>query len=127
MTPWITRTHRTVADTVPAVPGQVRAFYVDLDNILSVHPLIVEVRSTGRRDIPDDVATDSRQFPRVRLRSVVSFTAITAGDGNVVATRVVEHIDIEAPALLAGVTVRQATAAHVEMLSGIRRRFMPEL
>lgn len=149
--PWIIRTHRTVAETVPATPTQVRAFYVDLHNIAAVHPLVVAVHSTGRRDTPGgyvetyrvqdriplvgrlglpisyrvqmvvpaqgDVTTESRQFPWVRLRSVVSFAATEEG------TRVSESIDIEAPAPLAGLTVRQATAAHVEMLAGIRRRF----
>lgn len=112
--PWIIRTHRTVAETVPATPTQVRAFYVDLHNIAAVHPLVVAVHSTGRRDTPGgyvetyrvqdriplvgrlglpisyrvqmvvpaqgDVTTESRQFPWVRLRSVVSFAATEGGD-----------------------------------------------
>jgi hypothetical protein len=148
---WITRTHRVVAETIPAAPAQVRAFYVDLANIVQLHPLVVAVRSTARRATEDgytetfrvhdriplagpvvvpinyrvtlmvptagDVTTESRQFPRVRLRSVVSFTA--TGEG----TRVVEDIEIEAPTPLARLTVGQATAAHVEMLAGIRRVF----
>ncbi|CAN5463511.1 hypothetical protein BH10ACT9_BH10ACT9_12650 [soil metagenome] len=148
---WITRTHCVVAETIPAAPAQVRAFYVDLANIVQVHPLVVAVRSTGRRDTGDgytetfrvqdrirlagpvvmpisyrvmlvvptagDVTTESRQFPRVRLRSVVSFAATDEG------TRVVENIEIEAPAPLARLTVGQATAAHEEMLAGIRRLF----
>jgi hypothetical protein len=148
---WITRTHRVVAETIPSAPARVRAFYVDLANIVSVHPLVIAVRSTGRRDTEDgytetfrvqdriplagpvvmpisyrvtlrvptagDVTTESRQFPRVRLRSVVSFTA--TGEG----TRVVENIAIETPTLLARLTVGRATAAPEEMLAGIRRVF----
>jgi len=151
--PWITRTYRTVAETVPAAPEQVRAFYVDLHHIATVHPLVVAVHSTGRRDTADgyvetyrvqdriplsvrlvlpisyrvqivvptrgDVTTESRQFPQVRLRSEVSFTATEEG------TRLVENIEFEVPGPLARLTVRQATAAHVEMLAGIRRVFAP--
>jgi hypothetical protein len=149
--PWITHAQRIVTETVPAAPAQVRAFYVDLYNIAQVHPLVVEVRSTGRRDTPagytetyrvrdriplaggvalpisyrvrmvvpahGDITTESRQCPRVRLSSVVSFHG--SGQG----TRVTERIDIEAPKPLAALTVRQATAAHIEMLAGIRRLF----
>lgn len=154
MVPWITHAHRIVAETVPAAPARVRAFYVDLRNIVQVHPLVVGVRSTGRCEIPagytesyrvrdriplaggltlpisygvrivvpaqGDVTTESRQFPRVRLTSVVSFTE--TGDG----TRVVEDINFEAPRPLVALTVRQATAAHVAMLAGIRRLFGPD-
>lgn len=151
--PWITHAHQLVAETVPAAPARVRAFYVDLHNIAQVHPLVVAVRSTGRRDTPagytetyrvrdriplagglelpisyrvrivvpthGDVTTESRQFPRVRLTSVVSFTEVSDG------TRVVERIEFEAPRPLAALTVRQATAAHVAMLAGIRRLLGP--
>jgi hypothetical protein len=63
------------------------------------------------------VITEARQFPRVRLHGVVAFTPIGAG------TRVTEHIRFEVPRPLAAVTIRQAVAAHVEMLAGIRRHF----
>ena len=140
-----------MGETVPAAPALVRAFYVDLRNIVQVHPLVVVVRSTARCATPGgytetyrvrdriplaggialpisyevqivvpargDVTTESRQFPRVRLSSVVSFTETAEG------TRVTESIDFEAPKPLAALTIRQATAAHVEMLAGIRRRF----
>ena len=147
---WIARTERTVTDVVPAPPEEVRAFYVDLDNIKLVHPLVVSVHSTARTqtasghtqtyrvrdrlplgpfvltivytarlEVPlhGDVVTEARQFPRVSLDGVVSFDA--AGDG----TRVTERLVIRAPRPLAATTVRQAVAAHVEMLAGIRRHF----
>ncbi|KAA0075737.1 SRPBCC family protein [Mycolicibacterium sp. P9-64] len=147
---WIVGAERTVSDLVPAPPDEVRAFYVDLDNIKLVHPLVVSVQSTGRTQTADgytqsyrvrdrialgplvlgivytarldvpvhgDVLTQARQFPRVELDGVVSFDE--AGDG----TRVTERLTIRAPRPLAATTARQAVAAHVEMLAGIRRHF----
>jgi hypothetical protein len=52
----------------------------------------------------------------VRLRSVVTFDGIDGG------TRVVEHMRIQAPRLLAAVTVREAVNAHAAMLSNIADR-----
>jgi ligand-binding SRPBCC domain-containing protein len=139
-----------VSDVVAAPPDEVRDFYVDLDNIKLVHPLVVSVQSISRTETADgytqtyrvrdriplgpvalgitytagvrvrahgDVITEARQFPRVALHGVVSFAE--AGDG----TRITEQLRIEAPRPLAAVTVRQAVAAHVEMLAGIRRHF----
>jgi hypothetical protein len=147
---WIASAERAVTDVVPAPPDVVRAFYVDLDNIKLVHPLVVSVTSTSRTETADgyiqtyrvrdrlplgpfalgivytarlrvpvhgDVQTEARQFPRVVLDGVVSFTEV--GD----ATRITERLRIAAPRPLTGVTVRQAVAAHVEMLAGIRKHF----
>jgi hypothetical protein len=147
---WIVSAQRAVTDVVPAPRDMVRAFYVDLDNIKLVHPLVVSVQSTARTETPDgyvqtyrvrdrlplgpftlgivytarlrvpvhgDVQTEARQFPRVALDGVVSFTEV--GE----ATRITERLRIAAPRPLAGVTVRQAIAAHVEMLAGIRKHF----
>jgi hypothetical protein len=147
---WLACAERTVSDLVPASPDRVRDFYVDLDNIAKVHPLVVSVQSTARTQTGDgyaqtyrvrdrlrlgpvvlgiaytarlsvpahgDVLTQARQFPRVRLDGVVSFEETGGG------TRVTERIRIEAPRPLAAVTVRQAVAAHAEMLAGIRRHF----
>jgi hypothetical protein len=151
---WITRSEHTLVETVPAPPAEVRNFYVDLDNIKEVHPLVTSVDTIARDDRPDgytqtyrvrdriplgpfrlgiaytasvhvplgvdgvgDVSTEANQFPQVRLNGVVSFDDTDDG------TRVTERLAIEAPRPLATVTVRQAVAAHVEMLAGIRRRF----
>jgi hypothetical protein len=151
---WIARSEHTLSETVPAPPAEVRDFYVDLDNIKAVHPLVTAVDTIAREDTPrgytqtyrvrdriplgpfglaiayiasvhvplggdgaGEVSTEANQFPRVRLTGVVSFDD-TDGD-----TRVTERLVIEAPRPLAAVTVRQALAAHVEMLAGIRRRF----
>ena len=141
---------RTLAEEIPGPPREVRAFYVDLGNIAEIHPLVVSVRTVERQstadgyrqtyrikdlvplgflrlpvtytaelDVPDDgpVTARSRQFPRVRLESSVSFTATPGG------TLLTEQIVIRAPWPLLSVTVRQAVAAHTEMLAALRHRF----
>jgi hypothetical protein len=151
---WTGHVERSVSDTVSARVDVVRDFYVDLDNIRLVHPLVVEVMATDRRertdgyvqtyrvrdriplgpvtmpitytarlDVPDtgDVRTEARQFPAVRLDGVVSFDEVEGG------TRITERLRIEAPRPLVATTVRQAVAAHVEMLAGIRRTFASRL
>ena len=141
---------RTLAEEIPGPPEQVRSFYVDLGRIADIHPLVVSVRTVARQStadgyrqnyrikdvvplgflrlpvtytaeltVPDDgpVTARSRQFPRVRLDSSVSFTASPGG------TVLTERIVIGAPWPLLSVTVRQAVAAHTEMLAALRRRF----
>lgn len=141
---------RTLAEEIPGPPREVRAFYVDLGNIAEIHPLVVSVRTVERQitadgyrqtyrikdlvplgflrlpvtytadlHVPGDgpVTARSRQFPRVRLDSSVSFTAVPGG------TLLTEQIVIRAPWPLLSVTVRQAVAAHTEMLAALRRRF----
>lgn len=150
MSLWVVRAERTVSAEIPGSPADVRAFYTDLDNIKAVHPLVVSVRSTQRRitadgysqtyrirdrirlgplvvgirytahlTVPDagDVVADSRQFPQVRLHAVVSFASTPLG------TLLTERMIIDAPRPLASITVRQAVAAHQEMLRGIGARF----
>ncbi|MCV7229353.1 SRPBCC family protein [Mycolicibacterium komossense] len=150
MSPWIAVTERTVTERVSASPADVRAFYLDLDNIKAVHPLVVAVETVARSETPQgyvqtyrvrdriplgpltlpisyeatltvpvvgDVVADSRQFPQVRLHTVVSFEPVGAG------TEVAERMRISAPRPLFGTTVRQAVAAHRTMLAGIRDRF----
>jgi hypothetical protein len=140
----------TLTEEIPAPPDRVRGFYVDLNNIRRVHPLVVSVRSAGRTETADgyvqtyrvtdriplgritlrttytarlhvpvhgDVVAEARQFPRVRLRSVVTFDEIDGG------TRIIEHLRIRAPRLLATITTREAVNAHKKMLSNIREHF----
>ena len=64
-----------------------------------------------------DVTAEARQFPRVRLRTTVTFEPIAAG------TRVTEHMRIEAPRVLAAMTTSEAVKAHTAMLAGMRRSF----
>ncbi|GAY17092.1 SRPBCC family protein [Mycobacterium sp. shizuoka-1] len=141
---------RVVAQDIPGPPDEVRDHYVDLNNIADVHPLVVSVQTlshtastagyvqvyrvrdkiplgpltlpityTARLDVPTTgpVLTQARQFPNVVLDSVVTFDPIPTG------TRLTERIRFTAPWPLLGVTVRQAVAAHREMLAGISRHF----
>jgi hypothetical protein len=147
---WIARAERTISEEIPAPPDVVRDFYVDLDNIKEFHPLVVSVQvllhsqtdegyqqtyrvrdriPLGPLSMPitywaqvrvpadGDVITEARQFPRVRLNGVVSFQPTEVG------TRLTERLTIAAPRLLAAVTEREAVAAHVVMLAGIRGHF----
>ncbi|MBV8929075.1 MAG: SRPBCC family protein [Mycobacteriaceae bacterium] len=147
---WIGSTEHTLTELIPAAPQEVRQFYVDLDNIRLVHPLVISVRALARTDtaggyvqtyrvsdritlglwtltisyaarlqVPaaGDVVAEARQFPRVRLHSVVAFEDVPGG------TRLVEHVRIEAPRPLTVLTTRQAVKAHIDMLAGIRRHF----
>lgn len=147
---WLCGAERTLTEDVAAPPGRVREFYVDLDNIRLVHPLVVSVQTISRTDTPNgymqtcrvqdriplglitlrtryvarlhvpasgEVIADARQFPWVRLRSVVTFGETDTG------TRIVEHMRIQAPRLLAAVTIREAVEAHTVMLANIRQHF----
>lgn len=147
---WIGSAEPTLAEDIPAPPNRVREFYIDLDNIRLVHPLVVSVRTiahaatadgyvqtyrvtdriplgrfmlrityTARLHVPvhGDVVTQARQFPMVRLHGVVSFDEIDGG------TRIVERMRIQAPLVLAAVTVREAVRAHTAMLANIRDHF----
>jgi hypothetical protein len=141
---------RVLGEDVPGAPDDVRAHYVDLNNIRDVHPLVVAIESISRTETGDGyvqvyrvrdripfgpltlpitytarvevpatgpVFTQARQFPAVRLDSVVSFDPIPAG------TRLTERIRFTAPWPLLSVTVGQAVESHKEMLAGIRRTF----
>jgi hypothetical protein len=147
---WLARAERTLSEEIPASPAAVREFYVDLDNIKWVHPLVVAVHATDRQQtadgyiqsyrvedriplgpttlrikyvarlhVPDagDVTAEAHQFPRVRLRTTVSFEPVEAG------TRITEHMRIEAPRALAAMTVGEAVKAHTAMLAGMRGCF----
>ncbi len=147
---WLTSSEHIVSDEVHAAPADVRDFYCDLHNITTLHPLVVSVETMSREETADsytqiyrvrdriplgrfslgvtysarllvptkgDVLTEARQFPRVRLSGTVSFDQVDGG------TRVTERLRIEAPRLLAAITVKEAVKAHTEMLAGIRRCF----
>ncbi|BBY06463.1 SRPBCC family protein [Mycobacterium noviomagense] len=147
---WTAQAERTFTETVPAAPEQVRTFYVNLENMKLVHPLVVAVRSTSRRNTGDGYiqsyrVTDRIRFGplgirinyRARLQVPVHGDVITEARqfpgvrlrGAVtfepiqVGTRIIERIHISAPRPLAAVTIRQAANAHIAMLAGIRHRF----
>lgn len=150
MSIWIGQARRSVSGDVPAPPEQVRAFYVDLDHILQVHPLVQWVRSTSRVDLPDGYRQDYQVRDRIpmgpfalpityRARLVVPTEgAVTAQarqfpqvelDSQVdfapteAGTRITEELTIAAPRPLLAITVEQAVAAHATMLAAIGKLF----
>ncbi|MFN6545150.1 SRPBCC family protein [Mycolicibacterium nivoides] len=147
---WIGQARRRVGGEVPAPPEQVRAFYVDLDNISQVHPLVQWVRSTSRVDLADGYRQDYQVRDRIplgplalpityRARLIVpSVGPVTAQarqfpqvrlDSRVdfaatgTGTRITEELTIAAPRPLLAITVKQAVAAHATMLAAIGKLF----
>jgi carbon monoxide dehydrogenase subunit G len=104
-------------DRTPTVDGY-RQDYRITDRI-PFGPFSFRTSYRVRMSVPasGDLTAEAHQFPRVRLRTAVTFAPTSAG------TRITEHIAIEAPRLLAAVTARKAVAAHREMLVGMRRLF----
>jgi hypothetical protein len=134
---------RSVSAVVPAAPEVVREFYVDLDNLARVHPLVVAVESVDSpRGAREYRVTDRVRLGPVRLRIHYAVT-MTARDGALggpavparapahvgvvrgggVETVLTEDMRIEAPRPLLGLTVRRAVAAHREMLAGVAAHF----
>lgn len=147
---WIGQARRSVSGEVPAPPEQVRAFYVDLDHISQVHPLVQWVRSTSRVDLADGYRQDYQVRDRIplgpftlpityRARLIVPTAgAVTAQarqfpqvrlDSRVdfmpsdTGTRITEELTIAAPRPLLAITVEQAVAAHATMLGAIGKLF----
>jgi hypothetical protein len=147
---WIAHAERTLTEDVPAPPDRVRDFYVDLDNIKLVHPLIVSVQTMSRTENPDGYRHSYRVVDRIPLGPFtikISYQAsldvpvygdvLTEADqspgvrlrGRVsfepidAGTRVTERIKFAAPRPLAAMTMREGVKAHIEMLAGIRRHF----
>jgi hypothetical protein len=144
------RAERVLSEDVPAAPEDVRAFYVDLDNIKKIHPLVVSVRRTSRTELVDGYCQSYRVQDRIPLGPLTLPTTYTAhlrvaSVGPVITearqfprvrlygvvsfdavgggTRLVERLTILAPRLLAPFTTSEAVKAHTEMLAGIRRYF----
>jgi hypothetical protein len=144
------RAERVLSEEVPAAPDDVRAFYVDLDHIKTVHPLVVSVRETGRTELADGYCQSYRVKDRIPLGPLTLPTSYTAhlrvaSVGPVITearqfprvrlygvvsfdpvgtgTKVVERLTIHAPRPLHEFTTREAVKAHIEMLAGIRRHF----
>jgi len=147
---WTAHAEAELSENVPAPPEQVRAFYVDLDNIKLVHPLIVSVQTMSRTQTPDGYQQSYRVIDRIPLGPLTIKITYQARlhvphDGDVLTeadqspgvrlrgrvsfepidggTRVTERIRIAAPRPLAPMTTREGIKAHIEMLAGIRRHF----
>ena len=146
----LARAQRTVSEEIPAPPDAVRDFYVDLENIKRVHPLVVAVRATDRKETVDGYVQSYRVQDRIplgplhlRISYVARLHVPKVGDVTAeayqfpqvrlrttvrfepidVGTRITEHMRIEAPRALAAMTVREAVTAHAAMLAGMRRCF----
>jgi hypothetical protein len=147
---WITHAAETLTEEIPAAPEAVRDFYVNLDNIKVVHPLVVSVQSISRVETADGYTQTYRVVDRIPLGRLTIRTRYLArlqvprhGDvitearqfprvrlDGIVAfepidsgTRLTERIRIAAPRLLAATTRREAVHAHLAMLAGIRDYF----
>lgn len=147
---WTSHAERTLTEEVPAPPDAVRDFYVDLDNIKLVHPLIVSVETLSRRETADGYLHSYRVVDRIPLGPFTIGITYRARlqvprDGDVLTeadqspgvrlrgtvsfvaidggTRVTERIRIAAPRPLAAFTTREAVKAHIAMLAGIRSHF----
>jgi carbon monoxide dehydrogenase subunit G len=147
---WIAHAERTISEDIPAPPDAVREFYVDLDNIKDLHPLVVSV------EVLSHDQTDGGYQKTYRVRDRIPLGPFSLGitywarvqvplqgdvrtearqfprvrlNGTVsfeptqLGTRLTERINIAAPRLLAAMTQREAVDAHVAMLAGIRGHF----
>jgi ligand-binding SRPBCC domain-containing protein len=147
---WIGRAERTLSEQIPAPTEAVRAFYVDLRNIIRVHPLVVSVTPTDRTESGDGYTQTYRVRDRIPLGPLTMDIGYTArvtvpGNGDVHTearqfprvqligtvsfdpsgdgTRLTERLLISAPRPLAAFTVGEAVEAHRAMLVGIREHF----
>jgi hypothetical protein len=150
---WITHAVETLTEQIPAAPEAVRDFYVDLDNIKVVHPLVVSVQTISRNETADGYQQTYRVIDRIPLGKLAIRTRYVARldvpaqgdvttearqfprvrlDGTVTfeptdsGTRLTERLQIAAPRLLAPITRREAVNAHVAMLAGIRDHFQAQ-
>jgi len=147
---WIAHAAETLTEEIPASPDKVRDFYVDLDNIKVVHPLVVSVQTVSRSETAEGHVQTYRVRDRIPLGPLAIGIRYWARvevpvQGDVLTearqfprvrlrgtvsfepidsgTRLTERLQIAAPRLLASTTRRQAVDAHVAMLAGIRNHF----
>ena len=147
---WIAHAAETVTEEIPATPDEVRDFYVDLDNIKVVHPLVVSVQTISRSENADGYVQTYRVRDRIPLGALairisywarvevpvhgdvrtearqfpqVRLRGVVTFEPTDVGTRLTERLQIAAPRALAAMTRRQAVEAHVAMLAGIRSHF----
>jgi hypothetical protein len=147
---WIAHAAETLTEEIPATPREVRDFYVDLDNIKVVHPLVVSVQTLSGSETADGYVQTYRVRDRIPLGPLAIGIRYWARvevpeHGDVLTearqfprvrlrgtvsfepigpgTRLTERLQIAAPRLLASTTRREAVKAHVAMLAGIRNHF----
>lgn len=147
---FVTHAERTLSEDVPAAPEDVRDFYVDLNNIKVIHPLVVSVRTVSRSETVDGYAQTYRVTDRIPLGVVslrvgywarlqvpehgdvltearqfprVRLNGRVSFEPSAAGTRLTERLRIAAPRPLAAITIREAVNAHIAMLAGIRDHF----
>jgi hypothetical protein len=147
---WIVQAAHTLTEEIPAAPEQVRDFYVDLDNIKVVHPLVVSVHTISRHETPGGYVQTYRVHDRIPLGKLalrvgywarvevpvrgevitearqfpqVRLRGVVTFEPMGLGTRLTERLRIAAPRPLAAMTKREAVNAHTAMLSGIRNHF----
>ncbi len=150
MSLWIAHAERTVSEEIPAPPDAVRDFYVDLDNIKDLHPLVISVDILAHDQGADGYRKTYRVRDRIPLGPLsmrITYWAQVEvpARGDVITearqfpkvrlngrvsfepietgTRLTERLHIAAPRPLAAMTQREAVDAHVAMLAGIRGYF----
>lgn len=147
---WTVTVERMITEAIPAAPEEVRAFYVDLDNITVFHPLVVSIQKlscqkdfgserttyrvrdripVGRMSLPTSywacVELTSRGEVRTEARQCpnVRLQGVVSFEAAERVTRLTERLRIIAPRPVAAFTQRAAVDAHIEMLRGIRDHF----
>ena len=150
MSLWIAHAERAISEEIPASPDTVRDFYVDLDNITDLHPLVVSVEVLSHEQTADGyqktyrvrdriplgpltlpitywaqvhVPTDGDVITEARQFPRVRLNGVVSFEPIETGTRLTERLNIAAPRLLAPTTQHQAVDAHIAMLAGIRRHF----
>jgi hypothetical protein len=78
---------RVISEEIPAPPEDVRAFYTDLNNIRTVHPLVVSVSVTSKTPLANGYSETWRVKDRIPLGPftlpvsyVTHMTVTTVGD-----------------------------------------------
>ncbi len=104
------RTHRE--QTGEGAEGYVQTYRVS--DRIPLGPLTLPTTNVARVRVPadGDVTAEAHQFPRVRVRTIVTFESVDGGK------RITEALHIEAPRPLAATTTRKAVKAHTAMLAG---------
>jgi carbon monoxide dehydrogenase subunit G len=147
---WIAQVERTISEEIPAPPDAVRDFYVDLDNIKDLHPLVVSVEVLSHDQTADGYQKTYRVRDRIPMGPLsmaitywaqvrvpthgdvitearqfpgVRLNGIVSFEPTGTGTRLSERIRIAAPRPLAAMTQREAVNAHAAMLAGIRGHF----
>jgi hypothetical protein len=143
--------HLVVTGTVPGSPGPVRAWWCDIANLASVHPLIVGVRQVGQAvsddgtTVTDYRVTDRMAIGALRMRFTYRVRVSAPKEGPLRTearqfplirlrseisfvpaeggTVVQERLTVHAPRPLLRFVTREAERAHSRMYTAMGRLF----